>query len=138
VDVVIQSRSIDTGNELRDTHLRSADFFDTDQYPEIKFQSTAIQLAGRGLTIDGTLTMKGVTHPVVLTGTVLSLTPESDGRDRAEFDATTSINRLDYDITWNRVAEGGGMLLGDDVSIEIAVEAVRQPAAAPEGQLGGQ
>lgn len=138
VEVVIQSKSIDTNNDARDTHLRSADFFDTDQYPEIRFRSTAVQLAGSSLTIDGDLTIKGITHPVVLTGAVLGPNLGGDGRDRAGFEASTSINRLDYGITWNRVAEGGGMLLGDDVSIEITVAAVRQIAAAPERRLGGQ
>ena len=137
VEVVIQARSIDTSNDLRDTNLRSDEFFDSDRYPEIRFRSTAVHLSGGNLTIDGNLTMKGVTRPVILTGRVLSPATASDSQDRAEFEVSTSINRLDYGISWNRVVEGGGMLLGDDVGIEITVAAVRQPDTAA-GRLGGQ
>lgn len=126
VSVTVRTASIDTNNDRRDVHLRSPDFFDSDHFPEMTFRSTSVTLEGRHLTMEGELTIRGVTHPVVLTGSFLGVVPGPEGHDRAGFEAATRINRLDYGVTWNRTAEGGGMLLGDEVSIEVTVEAVRQ------------
>jgi polyisoprenoid-binding protein YceI len=128
VNVEIQTTSIDTRNERRDTHLRSADFFDAPNHPTITFQSTRIQAQpGGALKIHGNLTIRGVTKPVVLDGRMLEVAG-TPGRRRIGFEAGTRINRLDYNVTWNRAAEGGGAVLGDDVDITIAIEAAEQPA----------
>jgi len=128
VDVEIQTTSIDTRNERRDTHLRSADFFDAPNHPTITFRSTRVQ-AGRGgaLKIYGNLTIRGTTKPVVLEGWMLQVAG-TPGHRRIGFEASTTIDRMDYGVTWNRAAEGGGLTLGDDVEISIAVEAVEQAA----------
>jgi polyisoprenoid-binding protein YceI len=128
VSVDIQTASIDTNNERRDTHLRSADFFDAPTHPTITFRSTRVVANGRDLQVHGNLTMRGVTKPVVLEGRMLEV-GGAPGRRRIGFEAETQINRMDYGVSWNRGAEGGGVVLGDEVTITIAIEAVEQPAA---------
>ncbi len=129
VTATIQTASIDTRQERRDADLRSARFFNADTFPTITFVSRSVAQQGDSLTIEGDLTMRGVTKPVVLRGVALGVMPGE--RPRAGFEVTTTVNRLDYGVAWNRALEGGGMMLGDDVEIRINVEAVRQPPAAP-------
>ncbi|HEX8392613.1 MAG TPA: YceI family protein [Longimicrobium sp.] len=129
VQVDIQTASIDTNNERRDTHLRSDDFFDAPNHPVITFRSTRVTVNGRDLRVAGNLTMRGVTKPVVLEGRMLEVSG-APGRRRIGFEASTTINRMDYGVSWNRAAEGGGVTLGDEVTISIAVEAVEQAPAA--------
>jgi polyisoprenoid-binding protein YceI len=126
VDVTIQASSIDTQNDTRDASLRSSDFFEVDKYPTITFRSTGVEVDGTSLRIAGDLTMHGVTRPIILQGTYLGATSNPQGKPRAGFEATATINRLDYGVKWNRVVEGGGVMLGDEVEVEISVEAVRQ------------
>ena len=128
VNVEIQTASIDTNNERRDTHLKSADFFDAAAHPTITFRSTRVETRGEDLRVHGNLTIRGVTRPVVLEGRMLEVAG-APGRRRIGFEAETRINRMDYGVSWNRAAEGGGAVLGDEVTISIAVEAVEQPAA---------
>lgn len=128
VSVDIQTASIDTNNERRDTHLRSADFFDAENHPTITFRSTRVEANGRGLRVHGNLTIRGVTRPVVLQGQMLEV-GGAPGRRRIGFEAETQIDRMDYGVSWNRAAEGGGAVLGDEVTITIAIEAVEQPAS---------
>lgn len=128
VSVEIQTASIDTNHERRDTHLRSADFFDAENHPAITFRSTRVVAQGRELQVHGNLTIRGITRPVVLQGQMLEV-GGAPGRRRIGFEAETQINRLDYNVSWNRAAEGGGVVLGDEVSISIAVEAVEQGAS---------
>ena len=129
VQVEIKTASIDTNNQRRDTHLRSADFFDAEKHPTITFRSTRVQTRGRRLTVTGNLTMNGITRPVVLTG---EATPPEGvaGKRRIGFEASATINRKDFDVTWNRAAEGGGVVLGDEVEITINIEAVEQAPAS--------
>jgi polyisoprenoid-binding protein YceI len=128
VNVEIQSASIDTRNERRDNHLRSADFFDAANHPTITFRSTRVQVdRGGALKIYGNLTIRGTTKAVVLDGRMLQVAG-TPGRRRIGFEASATIDRMDYGVTWNRAAEGGGLTLGDDVEITIAVEAAEQPA----------
>lgn len=123
IDVSIQTASIFTDNERRDADLRSSNFFAADSFPTITFKSTKITRAGSRAKIEGLLTMRGVTKPVVLDGEYLGMRHFPNNMHRVGFAATTTINRLDYGITWNRVVEGGGVTLGDDVTIDIAIEA---------------
>jgi polyisoprenoid-binding protein YceI len=124
VDVEIAAAGITTDNDRRDNHLRSADFFAADSFPTIRFRSTRIERSGDSAKIYGDLTMRGVTKPVVLDGTFTGIMKSAQG-DRVGFEASTTINRLDYGVKWNRLAEGGGAMLGDEVKIEINIEAVR-------------
>jgi polyisoprenoid-binding protein YceI len=127
VSVTIQTASIDTRHERRDNDLRSDNFFDAANHPTITFNSTRVEVTGSELKITGDLTIRGVTKPVVLTGRFLGSTGGSQGRVRIGFEATTRIDRTAFGVVWNRAAEGGGMMLGDEVTIELAVEAVRRP-----------
>lgn len=126
VNVVIDASSIDTNNERRDADLRSANFFEVEKYPEITFASRSVTVQGSTLTIAGDLTIRGITKPVTLTGQYIGATADNRGRRRIGFEASTTVNRLDWGITWNRLAEGGGAMLGDDVEIEIVVAGVQR------------
>ena len=97
-----------------------------DSFPLITFKSTRIERQGDAATIHGNLTMRGVTRPVVLEGRFLGLTKFPNNFDRVGFEATTTINRLDFGVSWNRLVEGAGMTLGDDVKIDITIEASRK------------
>lgn len=126
VDVTLETASVDTRHERRDADLRSANFFDAANHPTITFKSTKVEASGGTIVITGDLTIKGVTRPVVLEGRFLGLEAAGAGRQRVGFEARGTINRVDYGVTWNRVLEGGGAMLGDDVEIEIAIEATRR------------
>ena len=136
VTVTIETASIDTGVPDRDKHLRSADFFDAEKNPKITFVSTKVKPMGANKAqIEGTLTIRGVTKTVTLDVDLLGSGPDAWGGYRSGFEAHTKINRLDYGVSWNRVVEGGGSVLGDDVDINLAIEAIRQapkPAEAPK------
>ena len=129
-EVTIQAASIDTQNENRDRDLRSANFFEVEKYPTITFKSTKVEGTPNDLTVTGDLTIRGVTKPVVLKGRYLGHTIDNRGGRRIGFEATTTINRLDYGVTWNRLAEGGGAMLGDEVRIDIVVAGTK-PAPRP-------
>ncbi len=127
--VNVRTASIDTNNERRDTHLRSSDFFETEKYPLMTFRSTSVVVRGEEVTLTGDLTIRDVTRRVVLTGSFLGMAAGAQGRDRIGFTVSGTVNRLDYGLTWNRAAEGGGLVLADVVTIDVTVAAVRQPPA---------
>jgi polyisoprenoid-binding protein YceI len=124
VEVEIATASLSTDNDRRDAHLRSSDFFAADSFPTIRFKSTRIERTGDKAKVFGDLTIRGVTKPVVLDGALTGVMKSAQG-DRVGFEAATTVNRLDYGVKWNRAAEGGGAMLGDEVKIEINIEAVR-------------
>jgi polyisoprenoid-binding protein YceI len=129
LDVVIDASSIDTGVADRDAHLRSADFFDVERYPEITFTATSVtEKDADHLRVAGALTIKNVTRDVVLDVEVLGQAKDPWGNQRAAFSATTSIDRRDFGLTWNQVLETGGVMVGDRIDIAIDIEAVRQVA----------
>jgi polyisoprenoid-binding protein YceI len=118
VSVSIDSKSIDTNNENRDNHL-------TDSCPSLDFKSTHVMVKGDEVMVHGNLTIRGKTKPVTLTGSFGGVTKDMQGKERIGFEASTRINRLDYGVSWNRAIEGGGIMLGDEVEINITIEAVR-------------
>jgi polyisoprenoid-binding protein YceI len=131
VEATIDASTVATRNADRDAHLRSPDFFDVARYPTITFRSTRVEAAGPGaLKVTGDLTLHGVTRPVVLD---VQSSPEvkgMGGEARRAFQATARINRQDYGLRWNKAVEAGPVV-GDEVTIAIEVEAVReQPKAA--------
>jgi polyisoprenoid-binding protein YceI len=130
VVVDIDASSIETGMEARDVHLRSADFFDTETYPELGFRSTAITAAGDGYRIEGDLTIRGVTRQVTLDAEIGGVVPNLQGGRRAAFSATTKISRKAWGLTWNVALESGGFLVGDDIKISIDVAVLQAEAAA--------
>lgn len=125
VDVTVQAASINTLNEQRDDHLRSDDFFAADEYPTLRFTSTRTEVRGDDIAVHGDLTIRGVTRPVVLAGQFLGEGPDPWGGHRVAFLASTTIDRNDFGVSFNQLVEGVGMI-GDEVDIEIAIEAVRQ------------
>ena len=127
VQASIDVASIDTGDEKRDGHLKSPDFFDAEKFPTITFKSTKVEAAGdRRFKVHGDLTMHGVTKPVVLD---VEATPEVKGmrgETRAGARATTKVNRTDFGISWSKSMDGGGVVVGDEVEVTIDVEAVKK------------
>jgi polyisoprenoid-binding protein YceI len=123
VDFNIGTASIDTANENRDKHLRSADFFDVEKNPQITFQSTKIVATGKDqYDVTGNFTMHGVTKTITLPVKVLGFAKDARGGERVGFEVQTTLNRTEYGLTWNRAIEAGN-LLGDDVTVTINIEA---------------
>ena len=130
VDVTIPAGTIETGMEARDNHLRSADFLDADTHPTLTFASTGIAPKGDRWAITGDLTIRGVTRPVVLQGEVLGIVAGMDGRRHAGFEATTTIRRSDWGLSWNVGLEAGRWLVSDEIVIDLEVAADEVAAAA--------
>ena len=131
VNVTIQAASITTNNAARDKHLRSADFLETDKYPEMTFKSLRIEPKGDGYVCVGTLTLHGVSREVEIPFKVLGTIKDPQGKTRMAIDASLKLNRQDYGVSWNKALETGGMLVGNDVDVHLSIEAIQQ--AAPTG-----
>jgi polyisoprenoid-binding protein YceI len=130
VAVTIDASSIDTGVAARDAHLKSADFFDVAEYPELRFVGKRVQPRGDGdLDVVGDLTIKGITREVVLRVEQNGEARDPWGNQRAAFSAKTTIDRKDFGLTWNQALETGGVVVGDRVDIEAEIQAVKQVAA---------
>ncbi|NPC44083.1 YceI family protein [Nocardioides sp. zg-1230] len=125
VSLSIRPASISTGSADRDGHLVSADFFDVENHGEITFASTSVERDGTGWTITGDLTIKGTTRPVTIpfeeTGTAI----DPFGNTRVGFEGATSINRKDWDLSWNAALETGGVLVSEKIKLEFDVSAIR-------------
>ena len=127
VTVEIKSASVSTDNEQRDGHLRGDDFLDVEEYPTLRFASSAIRVGeNNAFELDGQLTVKDVTKPVTLHGEFLGSGPGMRGGTLAAFSAQTTINREDWDLTWNVAVETGGFLVGKKVDIVLDVELLLQ------------
>jgi len=122
--------SIDTGDAIRDQHLReSADFFDVAACPEITFSSTRIELPGDGtIAVVGDLQMRGITRSVELQGTIITPAPAEGDPDRLELHVHGEVDRADFGLTWNQKLDTGGALLGNTVKIDLVLVAARIPA----------
>ncbi len=118
--------SINTADSARDDHLRSADFFDAENYPTLTFKSTKIEPAGDGYKMTGELTIRGVTRPVTFDLEFEGTGKDPWGNEKIGFSATAKINRKDFGLTWNAVLETGGVLVGEQVKIELHLEATKQ------------
>jgi polyisoprenoid-binding protein YceI len=128
VEAVVDASSIETGVADRDAHLKSADFFDVAQFPEVTFKAARVTPKGDDLRVVGELTIKGITREVTLDVEQLGQVKDPWGNDRVAFSAKTAIDRKDFGLTWNQVLETGGVAVGDRINLEIEVEAVRQAA----------
>ena len=126
VTVTIKAASINTDNAKRDEHLRSADFFDAAQFPDITFRSTRIQSTADGYLCVGTLTMHGVSKEVTIPFTILGKIEDPWGKTRLGVEASLGLNRLEYGIVWNKTLGNGSLVVGTDVKITLNVEAVQQ------------
>ena len=136
VEATIDAATIDTRNEGRDKHLRSEDFFDVARYPTIEFRSTRVEPASDGtFRLIGDLTMHGVTREIILDGTGPSAEiKDQRGVSHVGASATARLNRKDFNLLWNRALDGGGVVVGDEVSIVIDVELVKRPQSAAPGK----
>lgn len=128
VRVSLDAASIDTGQEARDQHLRSAEFLETETHPTIDFVSTRIEAAGEDYRIHGDLTIRGVTRPVVLAAEFGGIVPNMQGGTRAAFSATTAIDRDEFGLNWNVALEQGGWLVSKTIKVEMDIAAVAEAA----------
>ncbi len=127
VEATIDVASVNTGQEARDNHLRSSDFFLVEEHPQMTFVSTKITADGDDeFTVVGDLTLRGVTQSVTLKGEFGGILQDPYGNTRAGASATTKIDRKDFGVNWNAALEAGGFTLGDDVTITIDLEVVLQ------------
>ena len=124
VEVTIETASVATGDSDRDGHIKSADFFDIENYPEMKFTSAAVRPKGSSWVLDGDLTIKDTTKPVTLEFDFVGLATDPWGNQKAAFSATTTIDREDWNLNWNVALETGGVLVSKKVAIEIEMQAV--------------
>jgi polyisoprenoid-binding protein YceI len=130
VEVTIDPASITTGDVKRDEHLRSADFFDVEQFPEISFRSTRVaDHHGDRFRLEGDLTVRGVTQPVVLDAVLEGIATSPWGTQAVGFSASTEIDREAFGLTWNQSLETGGVLVGKTVKVEIEAEINRRAEA---------
>lgn len=137
VEVVIDMASVESGNTARDEHLRSAELFDVERFPEAIFRSVSVDWAGSRGVVHGDLTIHGVTRRVPLQVSFDGHVRDPWGNDRAMFSAETQVNREDFGITWNVGLEAGGVLVSRDIKITIDIETVLRlggDAAARTGQ----
>jgi polyisoprenoid-binding protein YceI len=124
VAFTIQATSIDTSEPRRDQHLRSADFFDVANHPTITFKSTVVKPNGKhSFLVTGDLTMRGVTKQVSLPVTLLGAGKDPMGTEKIGFETGVTLSRKEFGLNWNRALETGGVLVGDEVKVQIAIEA---------------
>jgi polyisoprenoid-binding protein YceI len=127
INVTADLNSIDTNNEQRDTHLKSADFFETDKHPEAKFESTSVSKKHDDVyEVKGNLTIRGTTKPVTLNAEFGGIGKDPYGNIKAGFTVEGKINRKDFGLTWNAPLEAGGVLVGDELKIQSEIQLVKQ------------
>jgi polyisoprenoid-binding protein YceI len=123
----VEVSSIDTGDQNRDAHLLSPEFFDAERHPQISFRSEAAGLTADGaLSLTGKLTMKGVSKPIELIGSIAENGQDPWGKERIGFEASAPIDRRDFGLTWNQTLPNGALLLANQVRLVISVSAVRE------------
>jgi len=132
VEFTIQAKSIDTSEPRRDEDLRSANFFDVANHPTITFKSTSLKANGKdSWLVTGDLTMHGVTKQLTLPVTLLGEGKDPWGNEKMGLETTVTLNRKDFGLTWNKTLETGGVLVGEEVKVQIAIEANKAKPAAP-------
>ena len=130
IDFTLDVNSIYTGQDMRDGHLKSAEFFDAAEYPEIKFQSTSFsRTKGDQYTITGNLTMKGITKPVTIDAEFGGVAKDHQGNTKAGFEVTGIINRKEFGLTYNSLTETGGLALGEDIKLIANIQLTKVNAA---------
>ncbi len=126
VEVVIAAKSIDTGNTDRDNHLRSNDFLAMDEFPEIRFTSTSVsRTSDDHYAVTGDLTIKGVTKPVTIDFEHTGAAVDPYGNQRIGFEGHATINRKDWGVNWNAPLEAGGVLVGEKVTLDLDISAIK-------------
>jgi|SRR6266568_1923512 polyisoprenoid-binding protein YceI len=130
VTATIQAATIDTRNETRDNHMRSPDFLDVENFPEITFRSTSLHAVGEDYELGGDLTIHGVTHPVTLELEFSGIGPDAYGGTRLGVSARASVLRSDFDMKYNPIMETGGAVVSDKLDVRIEIEAVLEKPEA--------
>jgi polyisoprenoid-binding protein YceI len=131
VEFTAKVTSIDTGHEGRDRHLRTADFFEVEKFPEMTFKSTRVERKGKSYVLHGDLTLKGVTKPVALPFTMTGAIKDGRGNTRIGIAAQTKIDRRDFGITWGSPLPTGGVNVANEVLIDLQLEAMQPPPPKP-------
>jgi polyisoprenoid-binding protein YceI len=131
-EVTIQAASFSSGVEGRDTHVRSADFLDVENYPTLTFRSTSVRSDGDDFVLVGDLTVRGTTRPVEIEVEIEGQDKDPFGNERVGFSGETTISRKDFGLTWNVALDSGGLLVSDKVKITLDVSAIKQVAAAED------
>lgn len=126
IDFFIAVDSIDTNQVDRDNHLRSADFFDAEKYPTIKFKSTSFTKEGDDYKLKGDLTIKDVTKPITFDVEYGGIATDFYNNQKAGFEVTGKINRKEFDLTWNAVTEAGAIVVGEDIKLIVNVQFIKQ------------
>jgi polyisoprenoid-binding protein YceI len=127
IDITIPTAGVTTGDEKRDGHLRSPDFFDVERFPTMTFRSKRVEAYSTdAFRVVGDLTIRDVTREIALDVAMLGRAKDPWGKEHAAFEATTNIKRGDYALTWNAALETGGVLVGDDVKISIEAQLLKQ------------
>jgi len=126
VEVTINTASIDTKDPKRDDHLRGPDFFDAAKFPQISFKSKRIEKTSDGYAVIGDLTMHGVTKEITIPFSIAGVVTDPWGNVRLGLSAQTKLNRQDYGVSWSKKMDSGGLVVGDDVEIDLEVEAVKE------------
>jgi polyisoprenoid-binding protein YceI len=122
VEATIKTASIFTDNQKRDEHLRSADFFDAEKYPEITFKSNNFRKTDDGYVVKGILTMRGVSKEVEIPFKILGKVKDPGGNNKLGIEGNLTINRQDYNVSWNKTLDTGGVVVSDDVKIELSIQ----------------
>lgn len=124
VHASIETGTVSTGDPQRDGHLKSPDFFDAETHPAIEFTSTNVAPSADGFELHGSLSISGATHPIVLQATYEGETVDPWGNHRLGYEAHGKLSRKDFGLVWNQALEAGGVAIGDEVKIELSIEAV--------------
>jgi len=125
VNVTIKVASIDTANEKRDEHLRNPDFFDAATYPDITFKSTQVAKKGDGYVATGTLTMRGVAKTVSIPFDIVGKMKDMQGKTRLGVQGRVKLNRMDYGVSWSRALDAGGVVVGEEVTVDLDIQGVQ-------------
>ena len=126
LQATVKTASFDSGDANRDAHVRGADFFDVENYPEMTFRATGIEGGGEDYTVTGDLTMHGITKPVELEVEFTGVAVDPFGATRAGFSAEAEISRKEFGLTWNAALEAGGVLVSDKVKINVEAALVKK------------
>lgn len=130
IQLTVYTHSLFTANEQRDGHLRSAEFFDTSNFPILTFVSSSVIAAHDKAKVTGELCIKGVTRTVDFEATFMGICHDPMGNTKAGFEMTIALNRKDYDITWNQTFDKSGILISDEVKVFCDVQLLRMPATS--------
>ena len=134
IEFTAEASSIDTNSEQRDTHLRSADFFDVEKFGQIRYSGKVLERAGEHYTLTGDLTIRGVTKPVTVDVNFGGIVVDPYGQTKAGFEVEGKISRKEFGLVWNAMTEAGQVVVGDDIRLLCEIQLIRQQPAARQNE----